>query len=286
MNEKLQRLAKRMVDLFPDKEFSTPQECFTLFKEIYKKQVDYFRNFEPQNTIKLIFYIYSLKNTGDFKLAEKLLNNLGFASLFITQGNSYMVSCEYCGGDGTTNCDVCDATGEVDCDECSSNGETVCQDCDGTGNVEVNGENEQCEYCDGDGEVDCPECNGNGKVTCQECYGNGTEECQECDGTGEVESGEVEYEYYVIVTWDQGIKDRCELTAGTLEPALSEYDFDLLRDEYLVVGYQDDHAEFRSRVMTNEIYCTNYEDEPELHKSYSETFWVWMDNDNLSSYTL
>lgn len=286
MNEKLQRLAKRMVDLFPDKKFKSPQDCFILFKEIYKKQYEYFQNFEPQNTLKLIIYIYSLKNSGDFKLADKLLNNLSFASLFITQGNSYMIDCEYCSGDGTINCDVCDATGEVDCDECSANGETVCTACDGTGNVEVDGENEECDECYGDGEVDCNDCGGSGRVRCSDCYGEGTEECQECDGTGEVESGEVEYDYYVIVTWNQFIKDRCELTSGTLEPALSEYDFNRLSDDYIIVGYQDDHAEFRTRVQTNEVYCTNYEDEPELHKSYGPTFWIWMDEDNLDQYKL
>ena len=69
MNDKLKRLAIKMVDLFPS-EFSSPQDCYNLFQDIYKKQFDYFSYFEPENLIKLVFYLYSYKTTKDFRLAH------------------------------------------------------------------------------------------------------------------------------------------------------------------------------------------------------------------------
>jgi hypothetical protein len=71
-----------------------------------------------------------------------------------------------------------------------------------------------------------------------------------------------------------------------MTPAFSEYDFDRLRDEYIVLGYDEEHSEFRSAVLPNDVYCANYEDEPELHKSYSKEFRIWMDNDGLDNYKL
>ena len=74
MNDKLKRLASKMVDLFPS-EFSSPQDCYDLFQNIYKKQFDYFSYFEPENLIKLVFYLYSYKTTKDF--IERLNNYIG-----------------------------------------------------------------------------------------------------------------------------------------------------------------------------------------------------------------
>jgi len=117
-------------------------------------------------------------------------------------------------------------------------------------------------------------------------YGTGEETCPTCDGDGQVETDEHEYKYYVIVTWNSFIKDKCELESGTMTPAFTEYDFDRLSDEYIVLGYDEEHSEFRSAVLPNDVYCANYEDEPELHKSYSRDFRIWMDNDGLDNYKL
>jgi len=265
MNEKLQKLATKMVGLFKEGEFNSPQECFDLFKVIYKQQYDYFRQLSPDGIIKLVLYIYSLKNTGNFKLAEQILNKLGFASLFITQGNVYEISCDNCGGEGYYNCDNCDGNGNVECNTCDGEGRT---------------EEEDNEW------VDCDECGGNGEVYCDQCGGGGTQNCGECDGSGILETSELEYEYIVIATWNNDIKNACELRAGTLEPILSEYDIDTLRDNYIILGHQDDHAEFRSSIETNEYYCTNYEDEPDLNKSYSSELKIWTDDDKMNRYTL
>jgi hypothetical protein len=285
MNEKLQRLAAKMVGLFPE-DFKSAQECYDQFRVVYKKQFEYFSNFEPSNTLKLVLYIYSLKNTGNFKLAENILNKSGFASLFIMEPDYYQTECDDCSGEGSFRCDYCYGNGTIDCQTCDGSGTVSCDTCGGDGQVEEGGEKVECDECAGSGEVTCDECGGSGNDECNHCGGDGHENCSTCDGDGQVETNEHQYQYYVMVTWNSFIKNKCELESGTMTPALSEYDFDRLRDEYIVLGYDEEHSEFRSAVLPNDVYCANYEDEPELHKSYSSDFRVWMDNDGLDKYKL
>ena len=285
MNEKLQRLAAKMVGLFPE-DFKSAQECYDQFKVVYKKQFEYFANFEPSNTLKLVLYIYSLKNTGNFKLAENILNKSGFASLFIMEPDYYQTECGDCGGDGAFRCEYCGGDGSIDCNSCQGSGTVSCGECGGDGQVEEGGEKVECDECAGSGEVTCDECGGGGNEECNHCDGDGSENCSTCDGDGQVETNENQYQYYVMVTWNSFIKDKCELESGTMTPAFTEYDFDRLSDEYIVLGYDEEHAEFRSAVLPNDVYCANYEDEPELHKSYSREFRIWMDNDGLDKYKL
>jgi hypothetical protein len=285
MNEKLQRLATKMVGLFP-KEFETAQDCYDQFKVIYKSQFDYFQHFETSNTLKLVFYLYSLKNTGNFKLAENLLNKSGFASLFIMEPDYYETECGDCSGDGSFRCDYCYGDGTINCNNCDGDGTVSCDTCDGTGKVEEDGEEIDCDTCYGSGEITCDECGGSGNDECSHCGGDGTENCSTCDGDGEVETDENLYQYYVIVTWNSFIKNKCELESGTMTPALTEYDFNRLSDEYIILGHDVDHAEFSSNVLPDDVYCANYEDEPELHKNHSMNFRIWMDNDGLNKYKL
>jgi hypothetical protein len=286
MNDKFQRLAVKMVDLFPTKHFESPQECFDQFKVIWKQQYDYLSNFEASSLLKLIIYIYSYKNTGSFKLSDNMLNKLGFASLFITQGEMYKQECEWCQGAGNVDCSYCDGDGIVPCENCESRGEVECSSCDGQGVTYQHGEEEECEECQGTGKETCSDCAGEGNTTCNQCSGSAIQACDDCDGTGEVDSSEKIFTYYAIATWNKFIKDRCELNAGSLEPALSEYDFDRLRDDYIIIGYDETHKEFRRWVQSNEVYCTIYEDEPKLFRNYSATFWLWLDDDGIDKYTL
>jgi len=285
MDEKLKKLSTKIVGLFSE-DFKSPQDCYDRFRNVYKQQFDYFQNFEPSNILKLVLYIYSLKNTGNFKLAENILNKSGFASLFIMEPDYYKDTCDDCGGDGSFRCDYCAGDGHIDDATCDGSGTVSCETCGGDGQVEERGEKVECDECGGSGEVTCDECGGSGNEECSHCDGAGYENCQTCDGTAEVETNEHSYQYYVIITWNSFIKNKCELESGTMTPALSEYDFDRLRDEYIVLGYDEEHSEFRSAVLPNDVYCANYEDEPELHKSYSKEFRVWMDNDGLDKYKL
>jgi len=259
MDEKLKRLATKIVGLI-DGDFNSPQDCFEKFAVIYKSQYSYFQNFEPSNLLKLIFYIYSFKNTDDFKLAESLLNKSSFASLFRVDSDYYEETCDECGGNGEISCDVCDG-GIVECGDCNGSGEDE--------------EGETCEQCGGDGESNCAECDGTGYFT-----------CVTCDGSGEVETDEHPYYFYFIITWNSFIKSRCELEAGTMTPTISEYDFDRLSNDFIILGYDEDHAEFRRAVESNEYYCTNYSDEPELYRNHSSTLGFWSDDNGMQNYTL
>ena len=282
MDEKLKRLTTKLVDLF-NGEFKSPQDCFDKFAVIYKQQYEYFKNFEPSNLLKLIFYVYSYKNTGNFKLAENLLNKSSFASLFRIDSDFYETECENCNGEGDFMCDFCDGNGSYNCDDCDGDGKIQCDTCNGTGE---DSEENSCEACNGDGDVDCDTCNGSGKIECPECSGEGRWNCSGCDGTGQVETDEHPFYYYFIITWNPYIKNRCELEVGTMTPALSEYDFDRLRGDYIILGYDEDHAEFRNAVEANEYYCSNYGDEPDLFRNHSSTLGFWGDDNGLDKYRM
>lgn len=259
MNDKLKKLASKMLPLFEVNDFSSPGECYNLFKVMFKKQFDYFNNYSPEDIIKLVIFIYSLKNTGNFRKGENILNNLGFATLFITQGENYESSCTSCGGNGYNLCRSCDGASTIDCDSCNGRG--------------VNIDGEMCEECEGGGSLRCPE-----------CYGEGTINCVACDGTGEQMTEEFKFEYILIATWNKEIKNACELVVGKLDPVLSEYDIDRLRDEYIILGFDEDHAEFRKEVKNNEYYCTYYGDEPKLYKESSNSLNIWTYDDKMGPY--
>ena len=275
-----------MVGLFTDKRFESPQRCFDSFRKIYEEQYEYFGNLNAPSIIKLVLYIYSLKNEGNFKLADSLLNKLGFASLFIHHGFAYDTDCPSCDGEGRNRCRNCGGDGEIDCGHCGSDGQTTCETCGGGGTTYRDGEEEDCYECDGDGEVTCSECGGSGTYNCDWCGGSGDIACDDCNGDGYVETSEYEYEYYVIATWNTFIKDRCELQAGTRQPALSEDNFYKLTNDFIIIGKHDDHVEFRNWVESGEFYCTNYDDEPDLFVNKSPTLWMWFNDDKLDTYTL
>lgn len=261
MDEKLKKLARKVEGLISGGE--TPQQVYDLLIGVAKKQKDYFTHLGPDNIIKLTFYIYSIKNTNNFELGDKMINNLSFIKLVQTEGNHTVNSCEECGGDGYVRCEACDRTGRVECGECGGDGEVDCFECDGTGEVEGEEGREGCGNCEGTGQDECSECGGDGEVSCDECGGDGEMVCNECDGNGEIES-DSNYDFYVvsIVTWDRDIANVCELREDTNEPAMSEYDFDRLRDEYIMLFSDERSAPIN--IQENELYCIQITTEPEL----------------------
>ena len=56
-NNRLKKLANKMVDLFPTNKFRDPQETYDVFSNVYMTQRDYFSLFKPEDILKLIFYI-------------------------------------------------------------------------------------------------------------------------------------------------------------------------------------------------------------------------------------
>lgn len=258
MDDKLKRLAVKMMEFLPS-EIKTPQECYELFEPIYNSQNDYFTFFPAESLMKLVIYIYSYNTTKDFKLGDKILNNLSFISLFTTTGNYHVEECPACNGSATERCEGCYGEGKEDCGECGGDGTTE----EGT----------------------CDECNGKGYITCDQCGGDGEIGCYECDGTGEYETDKLELNYYYLCSWDKFINDRCELEEGKLEPAMSEYDFDRLRDEYIILRYDERYYEITSRIEINQMYCVTYLDEPRLNTGYGKNLSIhWEDNDEFDKY--
>ena len=261
MNDKLKRLSKNVSELLPE-DLRDPQDVYDAFSVVYRNQSDYFRNLGPENIIKLVFYIYSLKDTGSFALGDKIINNLSFASLFTTSGNYADEECRGCEGSGTVSCDNCDYEGRVKCDQCGGDGE------------------------DSSGET-CDDCQGSGDVYCDQCGGDGDIRCDECSGTGEVETDRLHFEHYYICTWSEEVKRVCELESGTKEPAMSEYDFDRLRgDNYLTLYYEGNESELRSFVEVNQMYCITYEDEPRLVIANNNLIIHWDDSYSFDIYRL
>ena len=274
MDEKIKKIAIKTEGLV--KYFGTPQMTFDNLREIAKKQKEYFEYLGPDNFIKLSIYIYSLKETKDFKLAEKILNNLTFCKLLMTEGNLHVSQCDECEGSGELNCDYCGGDDKVNCDTCEQSGRVTCPECDGDGRQMGDGEWEDCEACDGDGEIECGDCGGDGETSCGDCD-RGTVECGDCDGSGEIESiDKVDYQSYFIANWNKDITNSCELNLKQNKPALSEYTFDSLRDDYITLSIDNEYAPLD--LIVNKMYCTFYDDEPKLYfdlsmqiRSFKET---------------
>jgi len=262
MNEKLKKLTVKLSELIPKSE--TPQQVYDGLILVMQKQSDYFKYLGPDNVVKLTLYIYSFKTTGKFNVGDSMISSLGFANVFTTEGTEYVKTCESCDGNGELDCEYCDR-GEIECEECSGSGEATCPECDGDGRQMGDGEWEDCEECDGSGEVKCTNCGGDGYLSCDNCD-NGKNECWECSGNGDVETTQLKYDAYLVATWNRDINRDFSLNENSQYPALSEYEFDRLRDEYIVLTYEDDgHAEFQDWVKINEVYCTFYSDEPKLN---------------------
>lgn len=282
MEDKLKRVAIKLSEYFKNKNFETVDDTYHNFGELYKKHNDYFTQFKASEIIKLVFYIFSYKTTGNFKLAEKYLNSIAFATLFYTTSNKHNEGCSTCLGDGSFGCQYCDGDGNITCEECDGDGSVTCDTCDGTGEIE---EGLPCSECQGGGTIVCDTCGGGGQETCNQCDGDGYETCRECDGSGEIETDEKEYELYTICTWNSEIKNACELNVGTREPAMSEFNFDKLKDDYITLHLTDEHSEFREFVEDYAVYCCAYSDEPSLYIGTSP-FYMDMWNNDLEKYTL
>ena len=133
MNEKLKILSSK---ISPNVrvEFSNPQECYDWFIKYFYQRKDFFQDLNPEDLLKIVFYVYSLKTTGGFEWAEKISNNLQFIRILYTELNPHEESCDDCSGDGRKECEDCDGEGRLDCDYCTG-GDVYCDACDGNGEV-------------------------------------------------------------------------------------------------------------------------------------------------------
>ena len=65
---------------------------------------------------------------------------------------------------------------------------------------------------------------------------------------------------YFILTWDNDIKNRCELTVDSEEPTFTDFRFNELKDKYAVLSVKDSHEKFKDFVEYGEWYCVYFDD--------------------------
>jgi hypothetical protein len=240
MNEKLKRLAIKMEGLFPN--LKSPQHMYLEFNRKTFPQKDYLKQLKEENVIKLMFYIYSLKKTGNFALGEKILDSLFFALFLVSSG-------EY----AETTCPVCSSYGEVDCEDCNGEGKNQCEDCDGEGSIEIDGYDERCETCDGDGDIKCEDCGGRGMV-----------ECPDCEGTGEVTSEtDINYEILFVCSWNKELYEECYAFEDEERPIKDGQEL-IGGEDSIVLTSTSDQGPINQNLKPDELYCIYLADEPEL----------------------
>jgi hypothetical protein len=113
MDERIKKVAQKLHKSI--KNYNDVSEVYEGVRTIALQQTDYFSHFGPDFLIKLTLYIYSLKTTGDFKLGEKMVNNLSFIQLISTNNIHSVSECKTCGGDGYTRCGRCKGYDVIEC---------------------------------------------------------------------------------------------------------------------------------------------------------------------------
>jgi hypothetical protein len=255
MDERIKKVAQKLQKSI--KNYDDVGSVHQGVRIIARDQTDYFLHFGPDFLIKLTLYIYSLKKTGDLKLGEKMINNLSFIQLLVTDNEPSIKECKSCDGSGMEICYRCKGIGFIECPKCDGDGEVSCEWCDGD-------DSEECDECLGEEPMNCDKCGGEGGIHCPTCKGESETVCETCGGEGEtVDEYEVVYEIYFIATWNKQIQDLCELRAETLEPVMSLTRFLRLSDEFLELIRWENSGPLK--VDKDQMYCIHYSNEPEMY---------------------
>jgi hypothetical protein len=255
MDERIKKVAQKLQKSI--KNYDDVGFVYQGVRMIAMDQTDYFLHFGPDFLIKLTLYIYSLKKTGDLKLGEKMINNLSFIQLLVTDNEPSIKECKSCGGSGMERCERCKGSGLIECPKCDGDGEVSCELCDGD-------DSEECDECLGEETMNCDKCGGEGGIRCPTCRGESETVCETCGGEGEiVDEYEVVYEIYFIATWNKQIQDLCELRAETLEPVMSLTRFLRSSDQFLELIRWENSGPLK--VDKDQMYCIHYSNEPEMY---------------------
>jgi hypothetical protein len=255
MDERIKKVAQKLQKSI--KNYDDVGSVYQGVRMIAIDQTDYFLHFGPDFLIKLTLYIYSLKKTGDLKLGEKMINNLSFIQLLVTDNEPSIKECKSCDGSGMEICDRCKGIGFIECPKCDGDGEVSCEWCDGD-------DSEECDECLGEETMNCDKCGGEGDIHCPTCRGESETVCETCGGEGEiVDEYEVVYEIYFIATWNKQIQDLCELRAETLEPVMSLTRFLRSSDQFLELIRWKNSGPLK--VDKDQMYCIHYSNEPKMY---------------------
>jgi len=270
-DNKLKSVAKKLEELIPE---GNAQIVYDKLREVMRSQKEYFETYSALSVLKLTLYIYSFKKTKNFDLADSIMNELFFASLFATENNLHKETCDDCDGGGTYNCNDCDGTGNVTCNNCDGDGTETCETCDGNGTAECgtcggSGEDEEgetcdncsgegtepCDDCGGEGKTSCYYCSGDGEVSCNNCSGYGSENCQNCDGIGEIETDKIEYDIYELCSWDNNLYNILETKLDKDEPAISDENLTKFNKSFIILNTVEEYDEFNIELEEDMYYC-------------------------------
>lgn len=260
-DERLKRLANQILGFFRKTE--DIRDMYVILREVSKKQKEYFLNLTPSEFLKLLIYIFSYRTTGYADLGVNILDKLFFASLFTKSGIQWTETCDDCGGSGNETCDDCGGDGYVDCVKCDGDGSFLCDNCDGDGYED---EETKCNACDGRGDIDCEKCNGSQQETCMNCGGDGSVSCDSCNGRGDYEGDDVGFNLWFICSWDQDLKNRCEMYENTIN-SIGNENFVLDNPKVILlkeVEWGDLSWEFDSDVESDLLYCYKFSDDENL----------------------
>lgn len=246
MDEKLKKSAIRLSNKIKVDELTPKQTYFALRNKVIDLK-EYFSKFTPEEMVKLPFYIYSYKKTGNFDLAEKIIYNIHFIGLVQDYGDDVSRECPSCEGTGEMGCPKCDSDLRVDCPQCEREAE-VCADC---------GEREDNCDCYEFEPFECPTCNGEGEVLCDMCEGRGEVKCTECEGRGEIEMpGVNEVRIIKIMTWDPKIISKCEISYyDPINPAFKSEDQLQKLDNYIFLQENFATMELYNDMDPDSLYC-------------------------------
>lgn len=259
-DNKYKKMALKMDGMISDSGVFGTQPIYDEMIKVFKSQKDYFSIFKPQELLKIVIYVYSLKKTKKFDLGDKILNSGYFATIFKLHGDKYRKSCDECSGDGSVDCHECDGSGRQTCSSCEGEGDETCTQCDGSGSVEDDeGEQETCDNCSGEGKESCIDCGGDGGVSCYDCNGSGYEPCYSCDGIGEIETDEDIYLMMDIFTWNESLKSECELSTDTDYPVMTETEYDKKMENTLILHTSEEHDEFIIDLNEDNYYCCYFD---------------------------
>ena len=286
-NKRLKGLAKKLEDLVPNK-ISTVNDVYSSIKDIMRNQREYFEIFVPSDIVKLCYYIFCIKTNRDLSIGDSMISNSFVANVFVSTGFNEESDCKQCDGSGKNDCDDCYGSGNVDCRRCDGHGVETCPDCNGTGyENDEDGDQVQCSTCNGDEVIECGRCDGNKKEECGYCGGDGEYPCTTCKGEGYVETERIVITSYLICGWISTIRDRCELTENTMEPAFADEDsLTELNKGYMILMYDQPSEYLNDNLGMGECYCNYFN--PNLEQTnlvFNRIFGVECPESNMKSFT-
>jgi hypothetical protein len=256
MNDKIKKLSVKLSKSITESD-PTLTQISNWIKSKYKIFGDYFDFFTPEDLIKLPFYIYSHKKTGNLDLGEKIISNLHFITLIEKVDSDVTTECNVCEGHGVVECPSCNEYGHVEC-ECCDGDAYVCNDCDSS--------EEYCSCDEGFNEIECPCCGGDGSTLCKDCRGRNEVTCEKCEGRGEVENPNLsEVVIFNIVTWNPNIISQCEKSYyDPIFPAFKEeIDFRKMGN-YLSLEHSIRFMDLSIDLPIGGLYCVSISTNPKL----------------------